>query len=126
MKKFLCLLLVVFTMGSMYYFSGQDGVKSKYQSDSVVKIIGGEYYAYTGDSTKASAIVGQSGANSVSVLYGVSAPTLARSGFYQTHAVLQYGGIINCADMITELTINVMSGASSVRGTITKSKNNVW
>ncbi|MBP3932152.1 MAG: VanZ family protein [Peptostreptococcaceae bacterium] len=39
MKKFLCLLLVVFTMGSMYYFSGQDGVKSKYQSDSVVKII---------------------------------------------------------------------------------------
>lgn len=39
MKKFLCLLLVVFTMGSMYYFSSQDGVKSKYQSDSVVKII---------------------------------------------------------------------------------------
>jgi hypothetical protein len=95
-------------------------------TDGVVKIEGGEYYAYTGDSAKASAIVGQSGANAVSILYGVSAPTLARSGFYQTHAVLQYGGVINCVDMMTELTINVMSGASSVRGTIVKSKTNVW
>jgi hypothetical protein len=95
-------------------------------TDSVVKIVGGEYYAYTGDSTKASAVVGQSGANAVSILYGVSAPTLARSGFLQTHAVLQYGGVINCTDMITELTVNVMSGASNVRGTIAKSKNNVW
>lgn len=95
-------------------------------TNGLVKIIGGEYYAYTGDSAKASAIVGQSGVDAVCILYGVSAPTLARSGFYQTHAVLQYGGVINCADMITELTINVMSGASSVRGTITKSKTNVW
>lgn len=39
MKKFLCLLLVVFTMGAMYYFSGQEGDKSKAQSDGAVKII---------------------------------------------------------------------------------------
>ncbi|MGL5750148.1 MAG: VanZ family protein [Paraclostridium sp.] len=39
MKKFLCLLLVVFTMGAMYYFSGQEGNKSKAQSDGAVKII---------------------------------------------------------------------------------------
>ena len=39
MKKFLCLLLVVFTMGAMYYFSGQDGEKSKVQSDTAVKVI---------------------------------------------------------------------------------------
>lgn len=39
MKKFLCLVLVVFSMGAMYYFSGQEGEKSKIQSDTAVKVI---------------------------------------------------------------------------------------
>ena len=95
-------------------------------SNSVVKLFGGEYYAYTGDSAKKSAIVGQSGAEAVSILYGVSAPTSAMSGFYQTNSILQFagGGIVNCTDLISELPIVVVSGSS--RGTIAKSKTNVW
>lgn len=97
-------------------------------SNGVVKIVGGEYYAYTGDSTKQSAIVGQSGADAVSILYAVSAPTAARGGFYQTNSVLQWagGGILCCTDLISELPLIVVSGISNIRGTITKSKNNVW
>lgn len=97
-------------------------------SYGVVKIFGGEYYAYTGDSSRQSAIVGQSGADAVSILYGVSAPTSARSGFYQTHSLLQWtgGGVLSCTDLISTLPMTVVSGISNIRGTINKSKTNVW
>lgn len=97
-------------------------------SYGVVKIIGGEYYAYTGDASKQSAIVGQSGADAVSVLYGVSAPTLARSGYYQTNSILQWagGGVLSCTDLISALPMIVVSGISNIRGTIAKSKTYVW
>lgn len=39
MKKLLCLLLVVLTMGAMYYFSSQEGDVSKHQSDTAVNVI---------------------------------------------------------------------------------------
>lgn len=96
-------------------------------SNGVVKLNGGEYYAYTGDSSKKSAVVGQSGADSVSILYGVSCPTLARTGFYQTNSLIQYtaGGILNCTDLISELPLTVVAGISNIRGTIAKSKPNV-
>lgn len=97
-------------------------------TNGVVKIIGGEYYAYTGDANLQSAIVGQSGADAVSILYAVSAPTSARSGFYQTNSLLQWvgGGVLSCTDLISELPMIVVSGISNIRGTIVKSKNNVW
>ena len=97
-------------------------------SNGVVKVIGGEYYAYTGDANLQSAIVGQSGADAVSILYGVSAPTLARSGYYQTNSLLQWtgGGVLSCTDLISALPMVVVSGISNIRGTIAKSKTNVW
>lgn len=39
MKKAICILLLFFTLGSVYYFTSQDGVTSKGQSDNVVKAI---------------------------------------------------------------------------------------
>ena len=97
-------------------------------SNGVVKVIGGEYYAYTGDANKQSAVVGQSGADAVSILYGVSAPTLARSGFYQTNSILQWtgGGVLSCTDLISALPMVVVAGISNIRGTIAKSKKDVW
>lgn len=94
----------------------------------VVRVIGGEYYSYTGDANKQSSIVGQSSADAVSILYGVSAPTLARSGYYQTNSLLQWagGGVLSCTDLISELPMIVVAGISNIRGTITKSKTNVW
>lgn len=93
-------------------------------SDSLVRINGGEYYAYTGSSSAQSAIIGQSGANAASILYGINAPTLARSGFYQTHSIIQFagGGILNCTDLVSALPLSVTAGISNIRGTIALSK----
>lgn len=93
-------------------------------TDSLLRINGGEYYAYSGASSAQSAVVGQSAADSVSILNGVNAPTLARSGFYQTHSVLQWagGGILSCTDLVSALPMIVVAGISNIRGTIAKSK----
>ena len=93
-------------------------------SESLLRINGGEYYAYTGASGAQSAIVAQSGANAVSIMNGVNAPTLARSGYYQTNSVLQWagGGILSCTDLVSALPLVVSAGISNIRGTITKSK----
>ena len=93
-------------------------------TDSLLRINGGEYYAYTGASSAQSAVVGQSAADSVSILNGVNAPTLARSGFYQTNSVLQWagGGILSCTDLVSALPLIVVAGISNIRGTIAKSK----
>lgn len=98
------------------------------QSAGLVKVVGGEYYAYTADSNKSSAILGQSDAEAVSILYGVSAPTLAQSGYYQTHSLLQWtgGGVLKCTDLISALPMVVVASIAEIRGTITKSKTNVW
>ena len=93
-------------------------------TNGLVRVYGGEYYAYTGASGSISAIVGQSGANAVSILYAVNAPTNSRSGYYQTNSVYQYtgGGVLCCTDLISALPLSVISGISNIRGTIAKSK----
>lgn len=93
-------------------------------SESLLRLNGGEYYAYTGASSAQSAVVGQSAAEAVSILYGVNAPTAARSGFYQTNSIIQFagGGVMNCADLVSALTVTVVAGISNIRGTIAKSK----
>lgn len=93
-------------------------------SSGMVRIYNGEYYAYTGNANTRSAVVGQSGADAVTIMYGVNAPTSERSGFYQTNAIYQVtgGGMISCTDLISALPLNVISGANNTRGTIAKSK----
>lgn len=92
--------------------------------NGLLRINGGEYYAYTGASNAQSAIIGQSSTNAVSVLYAVNAPTSARSGFYQTNSLLQWvgGGVLSCTDLVSSLPMIVVSGISNIRGTITLNK----
>lgn len=90
---------------------------------SLLRLDGGEYYAYTGSADHFSAVVGvTSGAGAVALLYAVNAPTAARSGYFQTHSLYQTTGTISCTDLISALPLNVVSGASNIRGTIARSK----
>ena len=94
-------------------------------NNCLLRVIGGEYYAYTGSSTGSrSSVVGQSAVNGVSILQGVNAPTVARAGYYQTHSLIQLtgGGFMNCSDLVSELPVSVVAGISDIRGTIPKSK----
>lgn len=93
-------------------------------SAALLRLYGGEYYAYTGDANMLSAVVGQSGADAVTLMYGVNAPTSERSNYYQTNAIYQAtgGGMINCTDLVSAMPLTVREGISNIRGTIAKSK----
>ena len=93
-------------------------------ASGMLRLHGGEYYGYTGDANMISAVVGQSGADAVTIMYGVNAPTNSRSNYYQTNAIYQAtgGGMINCTDLISALPLLVREGISNIRGTIAKSK----
>lgn len=92
-------------------------------SASLLRIEGGEYYAYTGSADHVSAVVGlTSGENAVALLFGVNAPTTARGGYRQTHAIYQTTGRISCAYLVSALPIQEVSGAASYNGTIALSK----
>lgn len=92
-------------------------------SASLIRIEGGEYYAYTASADHVSAVVGlTSGENAVAVLFGVNAPTVARSGYRQTHAIYQTTGKVSCAYLISALPIQELSGSASYNGTIALSK----
>ena len=93
---------------------------------SLLRVEGGEYYAYTGSADHVSAVVGMtSGTNAVAILYGVNAPTVARSGYRQTNSVYQTTGTVCSTDLISALPLSVVSGSSNIRGTIALSKANM-
>lgn len=90
-----------------------------------LRINGGDFLAYTAAASGVQcAVVGQSGADSVSILYAVNAPTVERSGFNQISSVIQFagGGILCCTDLVSALPLVVVAGISNIRGTIAKSK----
>lgn len=93
----------------------------------ILRINGGEFYAYTAAASGVQcAVVGQSGADAVAILYGMSAPTAERSGFSQISSVIQFagGGVLSCTDLVSALPLVVVAGISNIRGTIAKSKAN--
>lgn len=91
----------------------------------LLKLDGGVYYAYCGASNLISSIVAQSAAGAITIMYGVVAPTVAKTGFYQTNAIYQLnsnGNYVNCRELISTLTRTVVSGYSTVAGTISVNK----
>ena len=91
---------------------------------NVLRVNGGEYLCYTGQSSARSALLGQSETGSVAVLNGVSVPTSARNGYYQTNSVYQSGSgnyIVSTA-LISALPTYVVTSLSTFTGTIPLSK----
>lgn len=92
-------------------------------SASLLRLDGGEYYAYTGSTSHVSAVVGlTSGTDAVAILYAVNSPVNERSGFLQTNSIYQTTGFISCTDLISTLPLNVVDGLNNTRGTISKNK----
>lgn len=112
-----CRASVANTTGESYCFTPL--------SNSLLRVNGGEFMAYSGSASSVSAVVGhQSGStNAVSILNGINAPTWERDGYYQTNAIYQYsgGGTIKCRDLVSALPVNAIYDAD-ISGTITKSK----
>jgi len=89
-------------------------------ANTLLRVIRGEYCAYTGSNAAQSAIIGHSSAGAAAIFDGVSAPTVARDGYYQTHSLLQWtgSGMLNCTDLISALPMVVAADISNIRDTM--------
>ena len=94
-------------------------------TNSLLRLNGGEYMAYSGSASSTSAVVGHQAnvTNAVSILNGVNAPTWGRGGYYQTHSIKQYsgGGTIKCRDLVSALPVDAIYSAD-ISGTIAINK----
>ena len=94
-------------------------------SNSLLRLNGGEYMAYSGSASSVSAVVGHqaNATTAVSILNGVNAPTVTRGGYYQTNAIKQYnnGGTIHCRDLVSALPVDAIYD-TAISGTIARSK----
>lgn len=90
-------------------------------STGLLRVNGGEYYAYNGSGSNNNAVVYNAESNAVIILYAVNMPTVARSGYQQINAVLTTTGKVSITDTITTLTISA-TGAN-IRGTLAINKN---
>ena len=98
-----------------------------FYTNGLVRINGGEYYAYTADFGSTSAVVGHEGTDAVTIMYGVNAPEVERSGYYQNYSVMHISvtGVICCTDLISPLEIKELTGNDNFRGTIELNKPNM-
>lgn len=112
-----CRASVANTTGESYCFTPL--------TNSLLRVNGGEYMAYSGSASIVSAVVGHQAnvTNAVSILNGVNAPTWGRSGYYQTNSIKQYngGGTIHCRDLVSALPVDAIYDADII-GTIAKNK----
>ena len=91
----------------------------------LLRVNGGEYYAYTGQSANAAAVVyiASSQADAVAITYGMNCPTVAKELHYQKNAVLCNAGYGGFSETITALTVTKATN-QNVRGTIPLTKPN--
>ena len=87
-------------------------------AEGLIRIFGGEYRAYTQATSSNAMVVKQSEAGAVVVAYSMNCPTVAKSGYRQTHAINATGGSAVVRDTITQLTVT----AGTVSTTISASK----
>ena len=109
-----CMASVANVIGNSYcYFTHASGL---------LRVEGGEYYAYTGSSNAISAVVAQTEGAGASILYAVNCPILARSSYYQTNSVYITVGASSVTDLITTLALTAVG--ANVRGTLALNRPN--
>ena len=94
-------------------------------TNGLLRVNGGEYYAYTGQSANNAAVVyiASSAANGAAITYGMNCPTAAKDLHYQKNAVLCNSGYGSFSETITELTVTKAAN-QNVRGTIPLNRPN--
>lgn len=103
--------------------AGADAFVFNVLSGGLLRVFGGEYYAYASTGNQSAVVyVNSEQANAVAMTYGMSCPTVARTGFVQSYAVncLTESALCSFTDTVTALTMQ--AAGQNIRGTIAISK----
>lgn len=87
-------------------------------------INGGKYRAYTANASASSVVVEITHLNTYGAAFvnGINCPTVARSGFYQTHCFSVSAGILLVNGVVTALPINKTGGEVTINGHLAVSR----
>lgn len=103
--------------------AGADAFVFNVLSGSLLRVFGGEFYAYAPTGNQSAVVyVNSAQTNAVVATYGMNCPTSARSGFVQTYAIncLTSSALCSFTDTITALPI--AAEGQNIRGTLAISK----
>lgn len=92
-------------------------------SGSLLRVFGGEFYAYAPTSGQSAVVyVNSAQTSAVAMTYGMNCPTSARSGYVQTYAIncLTNNALCSFTDTITTLTMQ--AEGQNIRGTLKLSR----
>ena len=95
-------------------------------SAGLLRVEGGEYYAYSASGVSAVIYVGASDTDAVVITYGMNCPTSARSGYVQSSAINCLSSSAKCSFTDTITTLPVSAAGQNVRGTIASNKPNLY
>ena len=111
-----CRISVTNSAGNSYCF----------KATGFLKLMGGEYYAYSASGVSAVIYVGASDTDAVVITYGMNCPTSARSGYVQSSAINCLSSSAKCSFTDTITTLPVSAAGQNVRGTIASNKPNLY
>ena len=91
-------------------------------SGSLLRLFGGEYYAYAPTDNQSAVVYVNSGqTNAVCMTYGINCPTNARSGYVQSNAINVLTNSAKCSFTDTVTTLEIVAAGQNIRGTIAQS-----
>lgn len=92
-------------------------------SGGLLRIFGGEHYAYAATGFEAGVVyVNSAQTNAVAITYGMNCPAVTRSGYVQTYAVNCLSNNATCSFTDTVTTLTMTAPGQNIRGTIARSK----
>lgn len=114
-----CLGLVINNTINSYCFEVDD--------KSLLRIIGGEYYAYTSYSSGDSSVVyvPETATNGVVITYGMNCPHVTKGAYYQNSAIKCLSNNAKCSFTDTITTLPITATGQTVRSTIVANKPNM-
>ena len=91
-----------------------------FNAKGLLRLNGGEYYSYTGNSSSSAAVVfvNASATDAVVITYGISCPTSARGGYKQEYAINCNSNNGKCSFTDTITTLSITATGQNIRGTI--------
>lgn len=103
--------------------AGADAFVFNVLSGSLLRVFGGEYYAYAPTGNQSAVVyVNAAQTTAIAMTYGMNCPTTARTGFVQSYAInaLTESALCSFTDTVTALTIQ--AAGQNIRGTIAMSR----
>lgn len=91
-------------------------------SGGLLRLFGGEYYAYAPTDNQSAVVYINSGqVNAVCMTYGINCPTNARSGYVQSNAINVLTNSAKCSFTDTVTALGIVAAGQNIRGTIAHS-----